>query len=152
MVSVDWIQARAYARATEVVARVRQAVLNVFPEEIRGAAHSHETSATGYSHDPITVVEVTLRGKEECSTAFNDILRRLGPSDCVSLDNTLDRRLDEDCTLFIRLAKQEAYRGVLQLGADSDVISLRIHIVHRGRCPRDELQTVLKEQIERKGL
>ena len=123
-----WLKLRAVAHPTEDVARVRQAVAFV------GGA-PHPTAAN--EPDPIldTVMEThhglsshVLELTVARSRALRDVLVRLFevPGLREAVRRTIESRTDDDGVLYVRLDKQEAYRGRLALTQGEDCVQLRL--------------------------
>jgi len=141
------VEARAYSRATEIVERVNAAVLNVFPEELRSKVQMTSTRTEGYNQIPIVVIAATTEDKPSSETTADYLLRTLSSTDRETLLSTIRQRLDDRCVLFIRLDKQAAYLGRLQLATESDVISIQLHIRQYPRCIQEKAITFIQERL-----
>ncbi len=107
------------------------------------------SSATteGYNQIPIVVIVATIEDKVSSEIAVDYLLRALSPNDKEILINTIKQRLDERCVLFIRLDKQAAYLGHLQLATEPDVISIQVHIRQYPRCNQEKAITFIEERL-----
>lgn len=141
------VEARAYSRATEIVERVTAAVLNVFPEELRRRAVMSTVKTEGYNQIPIVVIAATLADKPSCEAAADHILKALSANERETLFKTLEQRLDDRCVLFIRVDKQAAYLGRLQLAADPDVISIQVHVRQYPRCNQEKAIAFIRDHL-----
>lgn len=130
--------ARAFSHATEDLEKVKLAVSNtVGPEglEIRGAEGVHG--------NPISIVEATALDQDAITYFFS----RLSDGDLQTLMNTLEKRVDEGCNLFLKIDKQSAFMGRVQLGSGDDVVSVRLRVAaFPATC--DVAQRNAKEAIE----
>jgi RNA binding exosome subunit len=107
---------RAFAHATEDEERVVEALIFA-----SGASEVSRTKSSGYHGNPIAILQATVRGGKEIGAFFN----RLGKVNIEELLRTLDRRIDDECSFFLRLDKQEAYLERLVLTEKDDVIAMR---------------------------
>jgi RNA binding exosome subunit len=140
---VGRIEARAYSRATELKERVITAVRNTLPLHVRDEMPLTVKRTEGQSGDSIFVVEATIEKRKPCEEVFRYIINKLSSADRSALVSTLEQRLDEQCTLFLRIDKQASFLGRLELPHGPDVISIRIHIRDYPRCVREEaLKTI----------
>ncbi len=107
---------RTFCQATEDDAKVIQAL-----KFASGAEDVERTVSEGYHGNKITVLTAWVRRKKQIDTFFS----KLGRDDLLSLSETLDKRVDEDGDLFLRLDKQKAFLGELKVLDGEDVISVR---------------------------
>ena len=128
---MHYIALRTTAQATEDPLKVRS-VLDLFlppqDEEKDGSDIVHETVAEGYHGNPIIVMEAEVKKKKDCQYIIDYIRHNLGVAGTERLINELPRRVDDDCNLFIRFDKQEAYQGRLVITSSSDAVHLRMKI------------------------
>jgi RNA-binding protein len=141
------VEARAFSRATEIVERVNAAVLNIFPEDLHNKVQVTITATEGYNQIPIIVIAARTGDKTSSEAAGNYLLRALSPNDREALMATIRQRLDDRCILFIRLDKQAAYLGHLQLATEPDVISAQVHIRQYPRCNQEKAITFIQERL-----
>ena len=146
---IDIIEARAYSRATEVVARVQQAVLTLFPDDVRNRIRHQTTKTEGHNQNPITVLSALLKGNNACEHTLSHLLRALSSEEAKAILESLDQRLDETCTLFLRIDKQEAYLGRVKLATGPDVISIQYHIRNYPRCTPDDVRQFIGDILGR---
>ncbi len=128
---MHYIALRTTAQATEDPLKVRS-VLDLFlspqKEEKDSSDIVHETVAEGYHGNPIIVMEAEVKKKKDCQYIIDYIRHNLGATGIDRLINELPRRVDDDCNLFIRFDKQEAYQGRLVITSSSDAVHLRMKI------------------------
>ena len=144
---VTRIEARAYSRATEVLDRVKNAVLNLFPPDFQEFVIIETTNTTSHHQNPIVIVDGTLERKEHCGVTLEFILNSLPESDKRTLKNTLQKRLDEKCSLFLRIDKQAAFLGKIQLADTPDLITIRVQLIQYPRCIRDDALAMISRHL-----
>jgi RNA binding exosome subunit len=107
---------RAFVHATEDEERVVKALIFV-----SGASEVSRMKSSGYHGNPITILEVAVKRKKDIDAFFD----KLGKTNIAELLRTLDRRIDDECSFFLRLDKQEAYLERIVLSGKDDVIAVR---------------------------
>lgn len=148
---VTKIEARAYARATEVSDRVAASIMFIFPERLRQKVSISMSNAEGQAGDAIVVISATLEGQEDCEGVLTYVLEQMDSHSLRALERSLDIRLDDKCTLFLRIDKQAAFLGMMKLADDSDVISARFHFKEYPRCKREEVRLMIENQLRSAG-
>ncbi len=108
-VPFHYLDLRAFAYATEDVDRVETALRTFLPEDFP----VERTESEGYHGDRILVLNTRVENADD----VRHVLARLAALDDIDrvLDE-LDERVDENCSLFLRLDKQAAYEGRVALG------------------------------------
>lgn len=137
------VELAVHAHATEDTGRVRQALLNLIPEGLRGRVKIEESTVEGHYSNPITRIVARLEG-----SAAEEFLRglgaRLSEQDKKVLRFLLESRYDEKAGRFyLRLGKQDAYLGEVRFVDGDDVI--HAVIVLRGSPRREKAIQVLEE-------
>ena len=113
-----------HCHATEDLERVKNALLNVIPEDLRSSAKFVVQELKGYYGNPITRISTSFRG-ENAEKVLKYILSKLPDHDKNYLLYSLEQRYDKKSNkVFIRLNKQEAYLGTLTLYEGSDAIKV----------------------------
>jgi RNA binding exosome subunit len=143
-VCVDRIEARAYCRATEVPERVKMALLNLFPESILNQVVVIEEMTEGHLQSPILVITASVGQSSLAEATLRLILSSLTAAELQYIINTLDRRLDAGCTLFLRVDKQAAYLGHIEMAQNPDVISIQIHIRKFPKCGPTDAKEIIQ--------
>ena len=111
---------RAFCQATEDEVKVRQALLFASGGKEEGV---ERTKCEGYHGNPIIILDVCLDSLRSIRSFF----LRISSDGREMLMNELENRVDDDCTFYFRLDKQEAYLGRLVLGEagdENDVIAV----------------------------
>jgi RNA binding exosome subunit len=145
------IEARAFARATEVPDRVAEAIHNLYPEKYIESVEFGSTEVEGHSGDDILIIETILKDKVGCETTLDYIFGRLEDRDRRRLRNTLSQRIDKNCQFFVRIDKQAAYLGDIVLAKGPDVISVRIHIRQYPKCRQEDALEMLEDRLRVSG-
>lgn len=108
-VPFHYIDLRTFCYATEDEKRVEQALRTFLPEEYEIERVQNE----GYHGDRIVVLSARVDNADD----VRHVLRRLSElPDIDGIIGELDERVDENCSFFLRLDKQAAFRGDVRLG------------------------------------
>lgn len=148
---VDKIEARAYARATEVLEKVVSSVQSVFPENLRQKLVMSKSKAEGQAGDTILVITATLEGQENCELVMDYVFNQMDNQSRRAIERSLDIRLDDDCVFFLRIDKQAAFLGSMRIAGESDLISARFHFKHYPGCKREEVIFLIDSHLRSAG-
>jgi RNA-binding protein len=110
---------RVFCHATEDETKVVQAL-----KFASGAEDITREVTEGYHGNPIVKLEVFIKEKRRA----RDFFSRLDEGMIHELVVTLEKRVDDDCNLYLRLDKQEAYIGNLKMTTSDDAIAVRAKI------------------------
>ncbi|MFW9850728.1 MAG: RNA-binding domain-containing protein [Candidatus Thorarchaeota archaeon] len=148
---VEQLEARAYSRATELPIRVKEAILNIFPDDIREYVVISEESVEGYQGIPILIITGSLPSKQQAEQTVTHLFQQLSSGDLDYLQKSIDQRIDDDCTLFLRIDKQAAYLKRIEMTMNADVIQLQISIRSWPRCSLSEAKNLIQQLISLAG-
>ena len=113
---------RAFVAATEAEDRVYKALSIFVPLD-----SIISTAAKGHFGNDIKILEATLKKKD--GLIFFRILREQLPrEDLLRLRRELSARVDDSCHFHLRLDKQAAYKGLVQLTDSKDAIDVTASI------------------------
>ncbi|MCD6263439.1 hypothetical protein J7L60_03400 [Candidatus Bathyarchaeota archaeon] len=128
--SIASAEISVFSYSTEDEEKVRRAVLNILPQELGESLRFSSSSLRGHYNDRILILRAEVR--EGTTGLAHHLLRRLSPGDQRRLLDEVERRMDGSGNLYIRLNKQEALLGRLELG-DADPIWVKLKFRSRGR-------------------
>lgn len=109
-VPFHYIDLRSFCYATEDEKRVEEALRTFLPE----AFELDRVENTGHHGDRIIVLSARVENADDMRVVL-DRLTELDEIDRI-LDE-LDERVDDNCSFFLRLDKQRAFKGIPRLGA-----------------------------------
>ena len=78
----------------------------------------------GYHGNPIIILEVFIKEKRRSKDFFS----KLGKDELREIIDSLEKRMDDDCNLYLRLDKQEAFLGKLVMTTSDDAIAIRAKV------------------------
>ncbi|MCF2137241.1 MAG: hypothetical protein K9W43_08365 [Candidatus Thorarchaeota archaeon] len=147
MTFVERVEARAYSRATEVVERVKKAILALFPEELEKKVTIKSVKTEGHARVPIIVITAQIRGKHQALVTLEHIIKQLPDADKQEIAHTIEQRLNEKCILFFRFDKQDAFRGDIHLATRPDMISVKVYLRDHPKCNRKVVIKFIHETL-----
>ncbi len=130
--------------ATEDDVKVRKAVLNLIPDELRNKVKIKQLTFQGHYGNPIKRLTLTITGGN-ADKVFKNIISKMTETDRRIIDTTLDNRLTSS-HLYIRLSKQEAYQGNIVLYEGDDIIKI-VATLNRN-VSKEDLRNILRGKIE----
>ncbi|MGY5871764.1 MAG: RNA-binding domain-containing protein [Candidatus Thorarchaeota archaeon] len=142
------IEARAYARATEVFEKVSDAILGIFPENVRQNVAITEEKAEGQSGDSISILSGVLTIRDDCEITFNNILKHLEKRERRAIKRSLDLRVNNNGVFFLRIDKQGAFLGKIRLANNTDVIRARFYFKDRPRCKKEDAILLIEKRLQ----
>ncbi len=121
---IDGITISAICYSTEDPEKVAKAIGNLIPFEFE----IRVTNASGHYGNPIKFFEVELRKKREIKELWNNLMKELGNEREIILD-FLEELIDEDGVLHLRIDKQSAYLGNVELTFGGDSVMVKVKLV-----------------------
>ncbi len=113
------------AHATEDKELLERIFRGILPEKLRGKARVEESSTKGYHGDEIRVYRTTLSGKDALE-ALEKIISSLTEESMRFLSATIERRLQNDRILHLRLGKQELVSGKYVLVDTDETVKITV--------------------------
>jgi len=137
-VPFHYVDLRAFCYATEDEKRVADALRTLFPDD--DELELDRTETEGFHGDRILVLSIRLERADE----MRYVLSKLTDLDDIrTVIDELDDRVDDDCTFFLTLDKQAAFRGEV---AHGDGITLRAKVeaypAKKGRAVENVRETL----------
>ncbi|WP_138007518.1 RNA-binding protein [Halalkalirubrum salinum] len=108
-VPFHYIDLRTFCYATEDQKRVEAALRNVLPDDFP----LDRVENTGHHGDRIVILSARVERADE----MRHVLDRLSElSNIDTIIDELDERIDDNCSFFLRLDKQQAFSDSIELG------------------------------------
>jgi len=124
MVKVRSLDVSASCHATEDVEKVKKAMLNLVPEDLRKKISFNEQILKGHYGNPIIRLSFKLKG-EDAEKTLKHIAKNLDEISRRLLNASLSLRLELP-KLYLRFSKQEAYLGKVVLEDSDDIVKVVI--------------------------
>lgn len=138
------IVVQALVQATEDEEKVKTAIANLFPEEVRDLLKYERKKVRGHFHNPIIRLETRIAQREQAKLTVQSLGNRLLAEDRALIAETFEGRINKKGQLFLRFDKQESYQGRLRILNQGD--SLRLVIRFAGsKHTLDELQNLCRQ-------
>ena len=143
MIKINYVELKTYVHATEDERKVLDALFKIIPSEFKDKIKINKQIVKGYYGNPITIIQIVLRNKYAV-----ELLKRLGSLlDDVErsvLKASFNLRYDNRSNkFFIRLDKQDLFRGKAVISDGDDVVHIMISF--RGRGGTEDVNKLLKE-------
>lgn len=132
------IIASCIVHATEDVEKVKVALTNIFPEEIRGDISIKEQKFEGHYGNPIIILGAEASDKKIVEIFLENFSKILDKSEKSELSREFMNYLDDKGNLFIRFDKQSAFKNKFHL-QQQDPIKIIIKIKKSKRLPKDSI-------------
>ena len=124
VISVEY---RALAHATESPDKIEAAILNILPIEMRSLDSVSKCYLKGHYGNPIVILTLKIAREKAAKAATEYLFKLMSQSDRRELDLEFEKSLDDEKNFYIRLGKQEAFKGKIVLSYE-DPIRVRIKI------------------------
>jgi len=140
---VSSIYMETHCHATEDIEKVEAAIMNMIPPSLRNEVKISRDVLRGYYGNPIIVLRVEILNSDHALMTAKFLSNLMTSHDRKRIRDTLALRLNELKNLYIRVDKQQAYRGVARVAEHDDVIKVKVSISLRTKNI-SEVKDVLK--------
>jgi len=123
---ISSLSIEVFCHATESVDKVKSAVQNILPKGFKAEFKSE--TLTGHHGNPITILRLRIRDPKVAASVLKKIAENLSDFDRDLLLSRLDLHVDSTGSFYMRLDKQEAFKGKITLGLGDDIIRLKFNI------------------------
>jgi len=135
----------SHCHITENPNRVKKAILNIIPPELRSALSSKLTveKVYGFYGNEIRILSLRVQN-DEAVKVIRYLAETLSGIDRSVIRASLDLRYDSKSNkLYLRFNKQQAYKGRFVIDDSDDVV--KVIISFRGRHKLDDIKSLLKD-------
>ncbi|MDH5451299.1 MAG: hypothetical protein OEX77_10465 [Candidatus Bathyarchaeota archaeon] len=129
-IPVAFVEIRLFAHATEDLTKVTKAVKQIFPIDFIEEMEFKRTGLKGHYRNPIILFETKIKAENVKNAFIDSLFSRIGVTDKEELLREIDLHVEKG-SLYLRLDKQAAFCGEIQLGTE-DPIRIRIRFMKRG--------------------
>ncbi len=123
---ISSIYIETYCHATEDLRKVEKAVRNLFPEDLKKKIKFSYEKLEGYYGNPIIVLRTQINDSERAQKIVKYLASLMDCLDKKHIKETLNLRVDDSGNLYLRIDKQQAYKGKARVIEHDDVIKFRI--------------------------
>jgi RNA binding exosome subunit len=146
-VRVTKIITSCFINATERTEKVTDALMNLFPEELKEKIKIKKTNLEGHYGNPITILDAEIDDKKLIDLFIKHLSGLLGETEKKELTKEFENHLDDKSNFYIRLDKQIAYMKKICF-QQQDPIKIKIKLKKSKRLPKE----IVFEYYQRIGL
>ncbi|RLE51915.1 MAG: exosome protein [Candidatus Methanomethylicota archaeon] len=122
----------SFAHATEDIAKVKEALLNLIPQPLRDKVQVLEEVVHGHHGNPITILRAMLT-ENLAQELVKHLSEKLDDLDKAIIKSQVDRFSNGAGNLYLKISKQQAYLGKVTLTEGDDIIKLRVTMTRLGK-------------------
>lgn len=123
--AVQSVEISAIAHATDDLEKVQVALTTILPESLKGRQLFTRRYLEGHYRNPITTFEARLTKPADVEVFTSNFFRQLSKSEKLRIERDLALHSDPEGNLYVRIDKQRAFRGIIELG-EEDPIRIRL--------------------------
>jgi len=123
--NIQSIEISTIAHATDDLEKVEQALNHLLPDSLRGRHLFTRRYLEGHYNNPIVTFAARLTKTSEITEITIFLLNQLSKSEKLSIQRDLGLHSDTEGNLYLRIDKQEAFRGRINL-SDEDPIRVKL--------------------------
>lgn len=117
------IKYRMFVYENEDEQELRTALNNIFPDVI-----PEVEEAEGLLEDEIIILSGVIDKKRYLKDFLNNLFEELGTDEIIKLYDDIDKKMDDQCNLFLRLSKEDAIDEDWHIIDNGDSIHLKIKV------------------------
>jgi len=122
---VQTVEISTIAHATDDLDKVQMVLMRLIPDSLKGRQLFTRRYIQGHYGNPIVTFEARLTKPSEIGAFTTFLLSQLSSEDKLAIQRDLRLYSDADGNLYIRIDKQQTFRGIVQLG-EEDPIRVRM--------------------------
>ena len=122
--AVQSVEISAIAHATDNLEKVQSALTTILPESLKGRQLFTRKYLEGHYRNPITTFEARLTKPADVEVFTNNFFHHLSKSEKLRIERDLALHSDPEGNLYVRIDKQRAFRGIVEVG-EEDPIRIR---------------------------
>jgi len=138
------VEISTIAHATDDLDKVQYALRSILPAVLRDREVFTRRYMQGHYGNPIVTFDARLTRSSEVEEFIQHFMRLVPKTDKLRITRDIDLHADSDGNLYVRVDKQQAFRGVIQLG-DEDPIRIRVKFTRLSGDPREHMRKLLEE-------
>lgn len=123
--AVQSVEISTIAHATDDLEKVQAALRTILPDSLKERQLFTRKHIEGHHRNPIVTFDARLTKPAEVNEFTSYFLSQLSKSEKLLIERNLALHSDPEGNLYIRIDKQQAFRGMVELG-DEDPIRVRM--------------------------
>jgi RNA binding exosome subunit len=124
---ISYVEISLFAHATEDPKKALKAARNIFPEQYISDVSFTRENLWGHHKNPIILFRTLIKRGRIINAFMENLFEELEATERESLSLDFKRCMDGEKTLYLRLDKQKAFLGEIELG-HSDPIHVKINL------------------------
>lgn len=142
-IAVQSVEISTIAHATDNLEKVQTGLRFILPDPLKDREIFIRRYLQGHHGNPIVTFDAKLTRPGEVGEFVKHFIVRLSSTERRKIERDLELHSDEDGNLYIRIDKQQAFRGIVQL-SEEDPIRVRMKFSRFHGEPRDLMKNALE--------
>jgi len=143
--SIQSVEISTIAHATDDLDKVQHALSTILPESLKQRQLFTRRYLEGHHRNPIVTFDTKLTKTAEIAEFTDHLMAHLARIERLSIERDLDLHSDAEGNLYMRIDKQQAYRGSVELGIE-DPIRVRIKFSRLSGDPKKLMKQLLESE------
>lgn len=143
--AVQSVEISTIAHATDDLEKVQLALKSLLPDSLRDRELFTRRYMQGHHGNPIVTFDARLTKPSDVEDFTQHFIERMSKSERLLIERDLDLHSDGEGNLFIRVDKQQAFRGTVEVG-DEDPIRVRLKFSRFTGKPEDLMKEFLESE------
>jgi len=143
--SIQSVEISTIAHATDDLDKVQHALTAILPESLKQRQLFTRRYLEGHHRNPIVTFDAKLTKTAEVAEFTDHLMTHLDRTGRLKIERDLDLHSDMEGNLYIRINKQQAYRGSIELGIE-DPIRVRIKFSRLSGEPKELMKQLLESE------
>ena len=139
------VQISTIAHATDDLDKIQASLRFILPESLKGREIFTRKYMQGHHGNPIVTFEAKLTKHQEVDQFMDHFTKQLPKNEKLLIKRDLGVHSDDEGNLYIRLDKQQAFRGEVELG-DEDPIRVRLKFSRLSGEATELMKTFLESE------
>lgn len=139
------VEISTIAHATDDLSKVQAALRAILPDSLKERELFTRRYLQGHYRNPIVTFEAKLTRPSDVEDFTQHFIKRLSKSEKLLIQRDLDLHSDAEANLFIRVDKQQAFRGTVEVG-DEDPIRVRLKFSRLAGKSEDLMKEFLESE------
>ena len=119
--TIQTVEISTIAHATDDLDKVQTVLTRLIPDTLKGRQLFTRRYIQGHYGNPIVTFEARLAKPSEIDEFTTFFLGQLSNKDKLAIQRDLKLHSDDDGNLYIRIDKQQTFRGIIQLGGEDPI-------------------------------
>lgn len=119
--AVQSVEISAIAHATDDLEKVESALAAILPDDLRGRDLFTRRYLEGHHRNPIVTFGSKLTKPAEVEAFTSHLFHQLSKNERLRIESSLPLCTDPEGNLYLRISRQKAFRGMIELNDDDPI-------------------------------